>query len=114
MLLVFGGGAVLIVDTVFDLTVSTDSYTVPFGLMTGFAFLVGGVFQLIEIANRRRTRAIGWVGLAIGLALAFVVDGFVAQGPFVYYAGIAALVGTGIALFSMFSGSNPEDRANAS
>lgn len=112
LLLVISGGTILAADTVFDFTVSTGDYTVPFGL-SGLMFLGGGIFSLMEVADRQRTRAVGWFGLAVGLGLIIVVDGFVAQGPFIYYVGIAVLVLTGIVLFFMRSDSGQQS-TNAS
>ena len=102
LLLVVGGGAILAADTVFDFTVSIGDYTVPFGLTIGFSFLVGGMFRLIKIAERRRTRVVGWFGLIVSV-LIFVVDGFTITGSLVYYGGVAVLVVTGVVLFVLNS-----------
>lgn len=103
LLFVVGGGVILTADTVFDYTVSTGDYTVPFGLLTGLAFVIAGVASLVGATNRRRIRAIGWAGLFVGFILTFVV----------YYAGIGLLILTGIGLFTVVFDSSSQPSAES-
>ena len=66
--------------------------------MYGFLFLIGGVSGLVGMIEQQRPKAVGLVGLFVGILLFVFIDGFV-QSPLVYYAGIAILVVTGISLF---------------